>query len=140
MGGRGTISGLTPDKDQVDDLIAEARSFAYKTLRYTDSTGRQRDIRVNAQGSGTMSASYDPQIDTYVRLAANVGINRLQQDLSAKISSYQTQAAKGQALQNLSPAKAKAARTRAAKLGADIRALQAAIRIAQRRGYDDDVF
>ena len=142
MGGRGTVSGLTPDPEQLNDLIQEARGMGYKTLRYTDSTGRQRDIRVYAQGSGTMSASYNAQVAAHLRLAANVGTNRLQQDLAAKQQSYQRQSliAQDPVLQSLNPRNSKAAQTRANKLAQEIQDLQTALRIARSNNYPADVF
>lgn len=140
MGGRGTGSGLFPDPDQVNDLMTSARAMGYKTLRYTDSTGRQRDIRVDAKGSGTMTAAYNAQVAQYVQLAANVGTNRLRQDLAAKERSYQRQDVKAQALKTINPSQAKTAATLAAKLDAEIRSLYMALRIAQSKGYPDNVF
>lgn len=142
MGGRGTGSGIFPDPDQVADLKATAKSLGYKTLRYTDSAGRQRDIRVDASGSGTMTASYNAQVAQYVQLAAGAGTDRLQQDLTAKVRSQLTQSmkAKSKITQSLRPGQAKAYGTRAAKLDADIKALEMALRIAQRKGYPANVW
>jgi hypothetical protein len=140
MGGRGTGSGIFPDPDQVADLKATAKDLGYKTLRYTDSNGRQRDIRVDAQGSGTMTAAYNAQVAQYVQLAANAGTDRLQRDLSAKQQSYQQQSARMRAFRTLNPGQSKAAGTRAAKLDADITALEMALRIAQRKGYPANVW
>lgn len=140
MGGRGSGSGLFADPDQVTDLKATAKELGYKTLRYTDSTGRQRDIRVDPQGQGVMTAAHNAEVEKYVQLAAYSGTDRLERDLADKVASEARQSATARALANQNATKAKAAGTRAAKLDAEIKALEMALRIARRKGHPANVW
>lgn len=111
MGGRGSGSSFTVDTDQINDLKAIARNLEYANLAYTDSTSKVRNIRVGGTGGGTYTGEYNRR--------------------------YWEQTAKARAL---SGANAKRAATVAAKQEAELKSIEQAIRIAQRRGIANEIF
>lgn len=137
MGGRGSGSSFTVDTDQINDLKAIAKDLDYASLAYTDSTGKVRNIRVGGTGGGTYTGEYNRRTDELMRLASNAGVSRLEAMRSDISRRYWEQTAKARAL---SGANAKRAATVAAKQEAELKSIEQAIRIAQRRGIANEIF